>query len=597
MKRALSWLLLLVLLCGMLPVATAEDLKISYTGTVKEGNLHLRKTASPNGKVLNTYKKGTKVEILENDGTWCKVQIGKRTGYMMASYLEITPNYPHLGWGKTKDDGTILNVRREAKKSADILYKTMSGAVFELVAEQGDWYQVRFGQSLGFLEKKLIEKTTGDFALGFSSKADYQSVTADQMYSAIREVGSPLTRTQEEGDFTFQLTYPELGVKEADQAIGQWLTDVKQLFEADFEKNHKGSKGTLRAEYQSLKVSSRYQSVVLAADYTVDGLTVQRLLTLNIDTETGKLIPAEKLFTRDRAWTLFCLESGISEMMTTPTDGYTGKPEDTWLQHAALTHSGVEVYLPAGLYVPASLGTRKVLLTYYQLAECLTLDSGFMAQFQRVIDPAKPMVALTFDDGPSDQTDRIVKVLAQYNARATFCVIGSKVEAYADVLKRTVAGGNEIACHTWSHPKGLPSKSVATIRSQITKTNDIVQQVAGYTIRVLRPPYGKVGKNVKAVCKENGMFIATWNIDTEDWEHRSTSKTYRAVIKGATNGSIILMHDLYATTASAAEQAIPELVEKGIQLVTISELMSFMKEDIVLGGLYTHLDPKHMKTE
>ena len=115
MKRFLSFALALILLLGALPARAAEN-EIAYTGTVTSSSLHLRKSPNASATVLNTYKKGTQVTVLENDGEWCKVQIGKRTGYMMTQYLDITANYTHLAWGKTPDDGTVLSIRGGAGK-------------------------------------------------------------------------------------------------------------------------------------------------------------------------------------------------------------------------------------------------------------------------------------------------------------------------------------------------------------------------------------------------------------------------------------------------------------------------------------------------
>lgn len=587
----MAFFLAAALLTALIPSALAAvGTQISYTGTVNTASLHLRKTPSATGKVLNTYKQGTQVQILENDGTWCKVQVGKRTGYMMAAYLDIKANYPHIGWGKTSNDGTVLNVRTDADASSTILYKAMSGGMFELIAEKGDWYEVRVGEIFGYLPKTAVTKADGDFALGFSSEADRESVTVNQLHSAIREVGSPMTMRHEEGDFTYVITYPDLGIEPADAAIYRWVQDIHALFEEDWKQHHTGTPATLTVEYQALKINARYQSVVLMGEYKVGSLSTETVLTLNIDAEAGTLIPSTQLFSANASWVNFCLESGISALMSTPTDGYNGKPSP---DYAVLGRNGIEVYLPAGLYLPASLGTRKVDITYYQLADCLGLDEHFLAQYKRVIDPSKPMIALTFDDGPSEQTDRITKVLAQYNARATFCVIGNKVDSFADVLKRTVAYGNEIASHTWAHPK-LTTLGVKSIKSQLSRTSEAVKAISGYEIKALRPPYGAVNKNVRSVCKDQGLFIITWNIDTLDWDTRNTNKTYRAIIKGAKNGNIILMHDLYATTASAVEKAVPELVEKGFQLVTVSELLSYYKDGVKAGTVYSNVDEKHM---
>ena len=204
------------------------------------------------------------------------------------------------------------------------------------------------------------------------------------------------------------------------------------------------------------------------------------------------------------------------------------------------------------------------------------------------------MIALTFDDGPSEQTAKILDVLAQYDARATFCIQGQNVAAYGDTIKRAIAQGNEIASHTWNHKK-LTELSASAVRSQLTRTNDAVRELTGgYEIKVLRPPYGSTNKTVRTICKELGMVIAHWQVDTLDWRTRSTSKTYRAIMKGAKNGAIVLCHDLYSSTAAAIEKAVPELVAQGYQLVTVSELLSFHKDGAQPGTVYAYLDPENI---
>lgn len=584
----------LILLLGAVSWAAAEE-EIMYTGTVTGGSLHLRKEPSSSGKVINTYKAGTKVEILENDGTWCRVRVGKNTGYMMTQYLTIEANYPHIGWGRTPDDGTVLNLRAAADGASRVVYKALSGCVLEMVEDAGDWVRVRAGTAFGYVEKSRLTVLSGDYTP--TPTAPQEGLTARSLRTAAREVGSTRGMERAEGDFTYSVNYPALDVPAADSAMSSWVQEMIRLFEADHQANHAGEQGHLTVEYQAQKVDERYQSVLLMALYEVGGFEVNAVKAVNVDIQTGQLLAGEKdLFTRDASWPLFCLESAVSRLMNAPSDGYSGKPDASWLRWAVFTREGVQVYLPAGLFLPLSLGTCRLELRYQQVGECMGLSSDWIASRIRIIDPSKPMIALTFDDGPSEETDRILQVLAEYNARATFCVIGNKVETYGDVIKRTIAGGNEIACHTWSHPK-LINLSAASIKSQIERTNSAVSAIVpGYQVKVLRPPYGSVNKNVRTVCAELNMVIAHWQVDTLDWSTRSTSKTYRAIMKGATNGVIILCHDLYSTTAAAAEQAIPELVNKGYQLVTVSELLSFHKDGAVPGTVYSRVDPENIVT-
>ena len=593
MKHILAFLTAIVLMLSLAAGGAAEE--ITYTGTVTGGSLHLRKEPSASAKVLDTYKKGKEVTVLENDGSWCKVQVGNKIGYMMTQYLDIKASYAHLGWGKTADDGSVLNLRAGAGVTSPIVYKTMSGVALELIEEQGPWYRARIGSVFGWVEKSKVTLLPGDYALGLAAADRTDAMTPARLSTALREFGSAKTMIRSEGDFTYSLASPETGISAVDSAVSEWLQTTLKTFEADYTQNHAGTgAGRYTVEYQALNIDSRYQSLLLLGEYAVGDFRAETALALNIDAQEGALLSNADLFSADPVRALFCLESAATTLLSNPTDGYSGQPDSSWLRYAVLGRDGVQIILPAGLYLPASLGTRRLTLKYTQVADCMALSSQTIRANVRTIDPTRPMIALTFDDGPSEETDRILAVLAEYDCRATFCVIGNKVEAYSDVIKRAIAGGNEIASHTWSHPR-LTTLSVSSIKSQLERTSQAVYNVTGgYQIKVLRPPYGAVNKNVRSVCADLGMVIAEWEVDTLDWSTRNTSKTYNAITKGAKNGVIVLCHDLYSTTASAAEKAIPALVEKGYQLVTVSELLSFHKDGPKPGTVYSRVDPENM---
>ncbi|MBR3108911.1 MAG: polysaccharide deacetylase family protein [Clostridia bacterium] len=597
MKRLLSWLLAAMLLCMLLPVIGQAE-EITYTGVVNTKSLHLRKEPSASAKVIDTYSRGKEVTVLENDGTWCKVQVGKKTvGYMMTQYLDIKPSYSHIGWGKTQDDGTVLNLRSGAGPGASVVYKTMSGAAVEIVEEQDAWYRVRLENKFGWVEKRQVTLITGDYSPGYTTEDHSEEYTAARMASAIRDFGSATTVSRLEGDFTYSISYPVTGIATADERIRTWTQETLKTFEADYNKFHQGTAGaSYTVEYQAISLDSRYKSVLLFGEYRVKEWTCETLLALNLDTSSEQILNNQDIFSADPMRAQFCLDGLAEKLMSQPTDGYVLNPDASWLKYAVLGRDGVQLFLPKGLYTPLGMGTRFILMRYNLIGECMGFDSETIRSNIRKIDPSKPMIALTFDDGPSDETDRILKVLADYDQRATFCVIGNKVESYAGVLKRTIAGGNEIASHTWSHRR-LTELSAAGIRSQLEKTNEIVAQVTGgYQIKVLRPPYGKFNKTLRSVCAEMGLVIAEWEIDTLDWNNRNVNKTYNNIMKGARDGVIILCHDLYETTATAVERAIPDLVDKGFQLVTVSELLSFHKDGAQPGVVYARVDPENKIT-
>ena len=187
------------------------------------------------------------------------------------------------------------------------------------------------------------------------------------------------------------------------------------------------------------------------------------------------------------------------------------------------------------------------------------------------VDPSRPMIALTFDDGPAAPDNRILAALEAVGGRATFFMVGQNVKGHPDIIRRMMADGCELGNHSWSHPQ-LNKLSAGEVRSQINRTNDAIAAVAGHGATVMRCPYGATGGSVKSVLGDMGYASILWSIDTLDWKTRNASSTVSSVLNNVKDGDIILMHSLYGATAEAVETMVPELVRRGYQLVTVSEL-------------------------
>lgn len=206
--------------------------------------------------------------------------------------------------------------------------------------------------------------------------------------------------------------------------------------------------------------------------------------------------------------------------------------------------------------------TGKKTISHYL---CYFSEKGVLL---RKIDKNKKMVALTYDDGPSIYTPRILKTLKENNSVATFFVVGNRVPMYSDTVKKAYDMGCEIGNHTYEH-KSLPNLSETEVKRQISKTNKEVKKVIGEKPVIMRPTGGATNTNIK---KWVGMPSIIWSVDTLDWKTRNADSTRRAVLNRVKDGDIVLMHDLYSATATASETIIPELVRRGYQLVTVSEL-------------------------
>lgn len=204
------------------------------------------------------------------------------------------------------------------------------------------------------------------------------------------------------------------------------------------------------------------------------------------------------------------------------------------------------------------------------------------------IDPARPMVALTFDDGPSrENTTRILDALKQYNAHATFFVVGYNIDGNEDILKRVTEEGSEIGSHTASHSK-LTTLDAAGMASEVDAMAERIKGITGQSRVVIRPPWGAVDDNVMAALKDP---VILWSIDTEDWKTRNAQSTVQNIQNSVYDGAIILMHDLYGETADAAVQIIDWLNSQGYQMVTVSELGYFRRGGLQTGVRYGALKP------
>lgn len=202
----------------------------------------------------------------------------------------------------------------------------------------------------------------------------------------------------------------------------------------------------------------------------------------------------------------------------------------------------------------------------------------------RVVDPSRPMVALTFDDGPQPSVgNRIMDCLAQYGGRATFFMVGDRVSSRRGEVQRMVREGHEVANHTMNH-KYLQKLGAAEIQAQVSQCNDAIEAACGVRPKLMRLPGGNHNATVLA---NTNMPMIQWNIDTLDWKTKNADKTVAAVLDHVKDGDIVLMHELYSQSGDAALRIIPELHRRGYQLVTVSEMAQAKGHTLQAGKLYS----------
>lgn len=210
------------------------------------------------------------------------------------------------------------------------------------------------------------------------------------------------------------------------------------------------------------------------------------------------------------------------------------------------------------------------------------------------IDPNRPMIALTFDDGPSKYTWDIVKTLQAHKARATFFVLGNRVPTHQAAIDNVLANHNEIASHSMAH-KNLTKLSAVEMTGQIRPVDEALQQQHAYTPALFRVPYGAKNESVQETLKAEGKPIIGWSVDPYDWKVKDKDKVVEHILSHVQDGDIVLMHDIYQPTAEAVAELVPALQEKGYQLVTVSELAKFRNVSLEAGEYYRSMPPRGEK--
>ncbi len=213
----------------------------------------------------------------------------------------------------------------------------------------------------------------------------------------------------------------------------------------------------------------------------------------------------------------------------------------------------------------------------------VSLDSEYENENGYHYDKNKKTIALTFDDGPNgEKTNKIVNLLEQNKAHATFLMVGNRMEYGKETILNVLNKGNEIGSHSYNH-KNMKRMKIEDIVSGEEKTNEIFHTITGRDLVYTRAPYG----NVNAIIKEslNTIFI-NWNLDTEDWLYRDKERIVDHVMNHINDGDIILMHDLYDSTVEAVEELLPKLYAEGYQVVSVSELASLKGKTLEVHSVY-----------
>lgn len=453
-----------------------------------------------------------------------------------------------------------------------------------------------------------------------SSLLDEYMSNVEEYEKSVREYGEVTSYVYMEEGFAVTMLYPWTGLTKLDNAITEWIDETVEKYKSE----NSSSSGTennaeLTATYDSFYTGEKIVSIKMSGAFFSSGMAHPEdfVKTFCADTQNGEILGIDDVLRKN---TRKDLEAMVAEKAHIEAEAV----DKSLLDNFVFTNDGVVIILERGAYLPMSDGTKEILLGYDEIAALIKgafvfkapheetetdpateNETEILTEFdgenetegftepateneteirERTIDPDKPMLALTFDDGPSAHTERLLDIFKTYGGKGTFFVLGNLIDGRKNTLIRISDEGHEIGNHSWDHRK-MTNLTTGEITDEIMMARAKIYDVTGKDCLLVRVPYGAWNDDVKAVGKELGVAFVNWSVDTLDWKSRNAEAVYEEVINNASDGAIILCHDLHETTVEAMETVIPKLIEDGYQLVTVSELMSFSKKPLEPGEI------------
>lgn len=397
--------------------------------------------------------------------------------------------------------------------------------------------------------------------------------------------------------YKYAIHFPRTKQSNINSAIKSFVNDQKETFiqEAKSAIPNNKNDSALLLDYDISHSSKQLLSVVFTSHIDVPGKTgSDRIYTLNFDRQTEKLITIQSLLNDDsslqrissiaqynilrnstfmkRTNPGLVMEGTKAEMANYGTFGFSDHSMDIYFLKDQLGPAyKLQIALDdlRGIVKDSYMETLKQVITNdTELLSATTGRKNGEKPFPLV--PGQKYVALTFDDGPHHQwTPYILDTLKRHKAKATFFVLGNRVEYYPAIVKREFDEGHEIGSHSWSHPK-LTNLSRQELVKQINQTAASIAKITGQTPAALRPPYGAFNHEVQQMANAP---IVNWSVDTLDWKSHNKTAIKNIVLNRTHNGSIVLMHDIHEASALALDSILTELAKRGYHFVTVSQLL------------------------
>ncbi len=397
-----------------------------------------------------------------------------------------------------------------------------------------------------------------------------------------------ITIVEDKADAVISIHYPKTNIEELDREIESDIVKQYMAFSKEYgNSDYLMDRDELNIDYQYDKSNNNYISITLTI--YINSYKLQypswSVITYNFDGNKKEKLQLSDFFSEKE---LIKLKQKIKSMMLEKYQDciivenleqllaqdfsnypYFSFDQDNFYFYFPEEKLASDYHEIITISIPQSeLSSTISLVSSKQQEETISISKQ-----QSIIDPTKPVVALTFDDGPSRYTEEILETLRRNEVCATFFVLGNKVEDYQEVLKKSVSYHNELGNHSYNH-KWLSRLPINSLKEQIEKTQQVLQKTLSYQPKYLRPTYGSVNDRIR---KNTELKIVLWTVDTKDWKITNVDRIIEKATTNIKDGDIILMHDIFERSSQALEKIIPILKEQGFQFVTISELEEVKK--------------------
>uniref|UniRef100_UPI00344FF40E polysaccharide deacetylase family protein n=1 Tax=Carnobacterium TaxID=2747 RepID=UPI00344FF40E len=420
------------------------------------------------------------------------------------------------------------------------------------------------------------------------------------------------TTTKETSLYTVSISQPYTETKAINKKIDKWINQQKKEFTADTAESKNmlednDFRAHLNIQVQTNQLADKLYSLELEA-YQISGGAngLTRMKPFIIDLNRNKVLTIKDIFQLDSD-NIQTIKKIISKEIQSDKevgsyvfDDYSDKAlENPEKWNVSVSSENVTFYFDQYEIAAGAAGAIKAEIPIKKMEPFLnkkfikkidikikkeekanTEDEDIKepAAVVKKLDPNGKYVALTFDDGPNpDVTPRILETLEQHKALATFFMLGSQVEYYPSLAGHVMTKGHEIGNHTMNH-QDLTTLGIEQVRKEIQQSSAVIEQATGNLPTLLRPPYGAINENVKQLSTSMNLPIIMWSVDSLDWKTRNKNAVIQEVMSHVTSGSIVLLHDIHASTADALPQLLDTLEKQGYQMVTVSQLLDLWDE-------------------